>query len=122
MAALSLLPLAMRMGGPREALWHSIIRKNFGCSHFIIGRDHAGPSYKTKDGKGCVFSVQDNGIGIEEEYLDRIFTIFQHLHTRDVYNGTGIGLSVVKRIVERHGGRVWVESKFGKGSIFYFTI
>jgi light-regulated signal transduction histidine kinase (bacteriophytochrome) len=59
---------------------------------------------------------------VEEQYMERIFTIFQRLHTRDVYKGTGIGLSIVKRIVERHGGRVWAESEFGKGSIFYFTI
>lgn len=78
-------------------------------------------SYRDDD-KEFVFSIKDNGIGIEEQYSERIFTIFQRLHTRDVYKGTGIGLSVVKRIIERHGGRIWVESEFGAGSTFYFTL
>ncbi|MGZ7210459.1 MAG: sensor histidine kinase, partial [Methanobacterium sp.] len=76
----------------------------------------------SEDGKEYVFGIQDNGIGMEAQYFERIFTIFKRLHTIGEYNGTGIGLSIVKRIIERHGGRVWVESKFGKGSTFYFTL
>ena len=66
--------------------------------------------------------VQDNGIGIDSKYFDRIFVIFQQLDKRGPFHGTGIGLAIVKKIVERHRGRVWVESEVGAGSKFYFTI
>jgi signal transduction histidine kinase len=68
------------------------------------------------------FAVTDNGIGIPKEYHNKVFVLFERLHQRDTYPGTGLGLALSRRIIEQHGGRMWVESATGNGSTFYFTL
>ena len=74
-----------------------------------------------KDGQ-WLLSVKDNGIGFDMAHKDRVFTMFKRLHTRSVYPGTGIGLTVCKKIIERHGGKIWAESQLGEGTTFFFSL
>ena len=113
------LPTVMADESELARLFQNLIANSIKFHGDEQPRVHVSAELETKD---WVFSVRDNGIGIEQEYAERIFRVFQRLHTRDKYSGTGIGLAICKRVVEGYGGRIWLESEPGKGSVFYFTI
>lgn len=113
------LPTLIADAGQLEQLFHHLIDNAVKFQNGRRPRIHIG--VEQRDGE-WVFFVRDNGIGIDPQHTDRIFTIFQRLHARGEYPGTGTGLAICQRIVERRGGRIWVESRPGKGSTFYFTM
>lgn len=115
------LPVVMSDETQLTQLFQNFINNAIKFKSRETPRVHVGVK-PTEDGEGWLFSISDNGIGIKSEFFERIFVIFQRLHTRKEYSGTGIGLAVCKRIVERHGGHITVESEEGKGTTFSFNL
>jgi light-regulated signal transduction histidine kinase (bacteriophytochrome) len=121
-ASVSVGPLPTVLGDPRQLsqLFQNLISNaiKFKNPERAIGVHIS----CTSESDRLTFSVTDNGIGIKDEHHERIFAIFQRLHTREEYKGTGIGLSICRKIVDRHGGKIWLESRVGVGTAFHFTL
>lgn len=114
------LPTVIADGAQLAQLFQNVVGNAIKYRSAELPRVHV--SAKKNGGEEWIFSMRDNGLGIDPKYFQKIFVMFQRLHAREEFSGTGIGLTVCKKIAERHGGRMWVESKPGKGSTFYFAL
>ena len=113
------LPRVLADAGHIEQLFTNLVGNALKFRGTDVPRIHIDAN---RMGRLWQFSIADNGVGLDMKYHDRIFVIFQRLHARDKYDGTGVGLAVCKKIVERHGGRIWVDSFPGQGATFFFTL
>lgn len=113
------LPVVMADASQLQQVWQNLLSNTLKFRGQEPPRVHVAAR---RAGQEWVFSVQDNGIGLDPQCAERILGVFQRLHTRQHYPGTGIGLAICKKIIEQHGGRMWVESQPGKGATFYFTL
>jgi two-component system, chemotaxis family, sensor kinase Cph1 len=122
-AAVTRTPLPRIKGDPTQLvqLFQNLIGNAIKFRAGVPPAIHVSARRSPKRGE-WLFQVRDNGIGIAPQYLERIFVMFQRLHTQQEYPGSGIGLTVCRKIVDRHGGRIWAESEPGKGSSFFFTL
>lgn len=118
----NLISNAIKFHGAAAPRVHVSARETVACETLEVLKSARETFEVSETSKVWEFAVHDNGIGIDPRYFQRLFVLFQRLHTTDEYPGTGIGLAVCKRIVERHGGRIWVESTPGQGSTFFFTL
>ncbi len=116
------LPVVFADAGQLRQLFEDLLENALKFNHATPPRIHISAEPHAGAVREWIFSVRDNGIGIEPQYFDHIFDIFKRLHSRDEYPGAGIGLTVCKRIVERHGGRIWVDSETGKGTTVFFSL
>jgi PAS domain S-box-containing protein len=114
------LPTVLADGAQLVQLFQNVVGNAIKYHGAELPRVHV--SAKKNGGKEWIFSMRDNGLGIDPKYFEKIFVMFQRLHGREEFSGTGIGLTVCKKIAERHGGRMWVESEPGKGSTFYLAL
>ncbi|MEP6677520.1 MAG: ATP-binding protein, partial [Ferruginibacter sp.] len=114
------LPLLKTLRSPMRQVFQNLVSNSL-IYHKKDGRPEISIDVKDRENY-WEFAVSDNGIGIDPDYFNKIFTIFQRLHNKDEYSGTGIGLAITKKIIESMGGKIWVVSEVGKGSTFFFTL
>ena len=114
------LPIIMAAKSPMRQLFQNIIENSLKYTNpqtipeITIHAEDIGAYWR--------FCIKDNGIGIDKENYEKVFQVFQRLHSKDEFNGTGIGLAICKKIVQNHGGEIWIDSEMGKGTAIYFTI